>query len=323
MKNFNANQARHLYIANAVKQLTGYNADPSDVLTSNGDIALGSIPDTNAEDIYFVYKNGDGNITRSDTIKLSNIKYINSITASNLAIKLQKATVSVVSGLTLSDLVGKHVQLTVNLREYVGLDYSERYPIVADVYCDSTNTASATAFYAALADELNAAIAGFATAPFAVSSDASGLVITQTPQKFVRGKFSADPIHFEVICNPVAFTSNSVEEMPWGTVVVADSGSTITGDYRIAELEEFSHYERSESLGMSVWPNNYEWTPLVTPVAGTSTYGMLTIQYYYEGDGIDSGKSERTLQIAASDANITTLMTRINTAKAGSSVLSE
>lgn len=305
MKVFNTNQARHLYVATKVVELTP-TTDPATALDANGAIGVVTYTPTFAgtpSEFSFVYKNGDGIITRSDLIDAKKVEYANVVSPGVLDTPLKAATVTTVSGLTLTDLIGKHVQLTVNLREFIGLNFSERYPITVDVYGDSTNTASAAAFYKVFEDELKAAIASFHTAPFAVTSSGSGLVITEAKQKWVRGKLSADPIHFEVVCHPV-------DDMPWGSVAVADSGSVLSGSYALADLEYFTHTERSEVLGYTVWPNNYEWTPLITP-ADDVNLSVLTIQYYYNGAAEDVQKSPKTIHIVGPDAVIGSIVTAL------------
>lgn len=303
MANFNTNQARHLYVALDVKTLSSQTTDPATVLTAAGDIAL--VANEN-KDICFVYRNADGIITRSDMINTAKIEYITSVEADDLAIPLNKKTITLASGVTLASLVGKQIQLTIVLREFVGLDYSENYPIVVNLACTSTNTASASAFYAALKDEVDNAIAQFKNAPFATSSSGSGLVLTEAAQQWVPEKFEADPIHFDVFASELEATGE-----PWGSVAAASAGTSISGDFKIADLERFSYRERSEVYGMTVWPYNYEHKYLVAPVAGTNTYGMLTIQYYYSGNAEDIQKSPRTIQIAASDADVASLKTAI------------
>jgi len=309
MANFNTNQARHLYVALDVKTLSSQTTDPATVLTTAGDIALVADEDKH---IAFVYRNADGIITRSDMIDTAKIQYITKAEAADLATPLNKKTITLASGVTLASLVGKQIQLTIVLREFVGLDYSENYPLVVNVSCNSTNTASAAAFYAALKSEVDDAIKQFKSAPFATSSSGSGLVLTEAAQQWVADKFEADPIHFDVFCSELEATGE-----PWGNVVMASAGTSITGDFKIADLERFSYRERSEVYGMTVWPYNYERKYLVNPVAGTNTFGMLTIQYYYSGNAEDIQKSPRTIQIAAADEDVAALKTAIDAVIAG------
>lgn len=289
MFNFTTNQFRNLYVAKAYKTVSA-GVDPETVLTTPGDIA---IVDHKDGKFHFLYRNGDGILTASDTIW--NVEYKNKKTAASLATDMLQSTVALASGVTLADLKGKHVQVIVNLREQIGLEYSECYPVVVDVYVNATNGANATAFYKALENELIGALKPFQQKPFAVTSSASGLVIKQTEQKYVRGKLDAAPINFDV-------RTSVLDEEPWGTVTVAKSGEKVTGDYTIAALERFCLGERGDILRENAFPNNYEPTYLVNPVKGTSTYGMLTIQFYWAGCAENVQKSPRTIQIAAPDS---------------------
>lgn len=297
MKNFNTNQARHLYVATSVEENVAGLANP-------GDIAPVSIGGSDAiEDFGFAYINGDGIQTRSDLIPVRNVVYVSADKAPD--IKLNKATVTLASGITpATDLLGKNVQLTVTLRDYFGLGFSENYPIVVNVFGDATNTASATTFYKAFEDELKSAIANFAAAPFDVSSSSSGLVITEKKQPFVFSKKSADPIHFDVVCNPVDY------ELAWGEVAIADSGSVVNGSYTLSDLEYFTHYERSENLREKVFPYNYTWTPLIAP-ADDAEYYILTIQYYYAGKAEDVQKSPKTMHIVSDETGMTALISMV------------
>ena len=298
MKNFNTNQARHMYVALAQKENVAGLENP-------GDIAIVTVGEQGAlEDFGFAYINGDGIQTRSDLIPVRNIVYVSTDEAPD--IKLNKATVTLASGITpATDLLGKNVQLTVTLRDYFGLGFSENYPIVVNVFGDATNTASATTFYKAFEDELKAAIANFAAAPFDVTSSASGLVITEKKQPFVFSKKSADPIHFDVVCNPVD------DELAWGDVAVADSGSVVNGSYTLSDLEYFTHYERSENLREKVYPYNYTWTPLITP-ADNASYYIITIQYYYAGKAEDVQKSPKTMHIVTNSTTVQTLVSALS-----------
>lgn len=313
MANFNTNQARHLYVAKDVKTLSNHTTDPATVLTAKGDIAVGSTAD---KDIYFIYRNADDTIVRSDMINAAKIQYMTVAEANDLAIPLNKVTITIASSLasSLDDLIGYYVHLTINLKEQIGLDYSENYPIVVSLYCDATNTASAAAFYTALKGEIENAIANFPQAPFAVSGGTSNVVLTECAQKWVPDKLEVDPIHFEVFAKPVNIQvdSNRFMDVTWASIAKASAGTTISGDFKIADLERFSYRERSEVLGMTVWPYNYEPHYLVEPVLGTNTYGMLTIQYYYSGEAEDIQKSPRTIQIAAADADIAEIKSAID-----------
>ena len=253
---------------------------------------------------------------RTDDIKLKNIEYMKSAPASALAIPLSATTITLNDGVSLSNLSGKHVNLVINLREYIGLDFSERYPIVVDVYVTATMAGTAALFWGALKTAVEDAIKPFGSkAPFTVGGGTSNLVITEKAQKYVAGKLSADPIHFDV---SFPFIDENIG--CWGKAVVAASGNTISGNYRIAELERFSYGERGDVLRETVWPNNYEPTYLMTNPGSMDAMSMLTIQYYYAGSSEDVQKSPATMYIAGSEAIVTSLASKIAGALSGNSV---
>ena len=306
---FNTNQARHLYVANSVGQIAD-DSVPTDVTSGMniGQLKVGAIKAGDEyEDMYFVYKNGDGIITRSDAIKIKNIEYMNWVSSTKMKTVLNQTTVALDSSkyANFAAMANKTVVLTVNLREFIGIEDSENYPITITSAVTSNMTANTDAakkaFYDALKAALDGAIASFATAPFTTSSSKDGLVITEAAQKWVRGKFSADPIHFDVS------TMVSEDEAEWATITKAATETYVSGDFKIADLEYFTHRERADILGEIAWPYDYSWVPLVTPVAGTYTYGLLTIQYFYQGVAEDIQKSPRTMHIAVSDDNYETL----------------
>jgi len=309
MANFNTNQALHLYVAKAKKEVAS-GADPSETLVDAGDIAVQKVmsPDgKSAKGFVLAYRNADGMMTASEFVGKDRVEYLSSIEAEKLAIVLRQATVTLADDVTLADLKGKHVQVIVTLREYIGFDFSESYPIVADVYVSGELAASEEKLYAAIEKELKATLRGFqANKPFDVSSSASGVVIGQVQQRFVLGKMSAEPINFDVTVSSVPESGDIYNLIPWGKVESADraDGGKVSGDYRIAELERFSHGERGDEFRESVWPLNREVTYLVKPEKDKFQYGMLNIRHFYCGGAEDVQKSPRDICVAAPDAVI-------------------
>lgn len=307
MQNFNTNQARHLYVAKALKDLAA-GADPSEVLTEAGDIAVRKTDDGVVQ---LCYMNGDGIVTRSDAVDARRIEYVNSVKAKDLAVPLRKATVTVDADLAegASKYGGESFRLIVDLLEYSGPDYSERHPVVLDV----TALVKEVLGIATDAEKKEAErdVELFNREyPFTFAKEDGGLSVTEKPQKWVRDKLCADPIHFEVRTS-LAVAHDEYrpygEPTAWGSVEWSDSGDTLSGDYRIADLECFTHRERSEALGRYAWPDDFEWTPMVQPKAGKSQYGMLTVQYFYRGKAEDVQKSPKTLQVAAPDGVVESL----------------
>lgn len=308
MANFNTNQALHLYVAKAVKTLSAGD-DPAEVLTSPGDMAVREIkeqPDGKAVGFQLVSRNGDGLIVASETVKAANVEYVRSAKAEDMRIKLRKATVKLSGDVELEDLKGRHIMVTVELHEFIGPDYSESYPVMADVLVTKEASESEEKLYEAIADALSAQLDAFeGNKPFAVESSSDGVVIKQVAQRWVPGKLQADPVHFDVTCSLLRGSiADPFVQMPWGEVETDYSGEYITGDYRIADMERYSMGERGDAFRESVWPLDYHPEPLVRPEDGKYQYGMLTVRHAYRGGAEDVQKSPRDIHVAASDSDV-------------------
>jgi len=314
MANFNTNQALHLFVAKAVKTLAAKD-DPAEVLTDPGDMAIREIKESEDGPVVafqFVSRDADGNIEATEVVKASNVEYVSSAKAEDLRIVLRKATIKLSDEVELEDLKGMHLTVIVQLHEFMGLDYSESYPIIVDVVVTKAMSESAEKLYEAIAKELEGSLLAFQqNKPFAVESSADGVVIKQVPQRWVLGKMEADPIHFDVTCSVVPTFLDPRVFADWATVTVEESGEYITGDYRIADLERYSFGERGDVMRESAWPYNYDPQPLVKPEAGKYQYGMMTVRYFYRGSAEDVQKSPRDLHIAGSDGDVETLKSAV------------
>ena len=322
MANFNTNQARHLYVAST-------NKDSLAGVTAVGDIYAGT---TATGELYFVYKNGDGIVTRSDSIPAANVEYYNKKTYSEMAKKLLAHTVAVdTSAVTLSALVGKTVTCVIEVREYVSLSPADCIRVVAQVTGDATNTANATAFHKALAYAIaqampkreiplfrifsNGTEVTPSTALSNITGAAAGVVLVATPQKWIRGKMSNDPFNLVV---SFSYSPDNMTDIAWGTDTVAASEisgyTTLSAAYEIADLEYFCLGERGDVYRGSMWPNNYEPTYMVNVA---SNYDLLTVQYFWQGHAENIQKSSRTLQIAGPTAVISALYEAVDAAVNG------
>lgn len=318
MRNFNTNQARHLYVASAKK-------DSIAGVTSNGDLYVGSDASGN---MFFVYKNADGNITRSDTIPVAGIEYYNKKDAADLAKPLIAHTIAVDTNVvTLADLVGKTVRLTIYVRGFIGTDLNDAIPVNVELVGTSTNTANATAFHKALAIAIakampkkdvpyfrvfsNGSEVTADTAESSVTGASAGVVIVATAQKWVRGKMANNPFELTFQFN---YQPDNSTDIAWGTATAAASAisgyTTIPGDYELADLEYFSYGERGDIYRGSEWPNEITPTYLINPAAGTG-YSVITIQYAWQGKAENVQKSPRTIQVAAPAAVAASLLTAI------------
>ncbi len=327
MANFNTYQTRQLYVAKKVES-TAAGVDEA------GDIYVGSVPsDGNVEGarMFFSYCNADGLLTRSDTIPVNNIVSLKKTAAADMATKLMKHTIAVdTSAVTLANLIGKTVTCTVNVHQVLSYDDSDIIAVTASFVGNSTNTASAAAFHKALAEAIVAAMPNRKYPYFKVFSNGTevkkgdtatgasgGVVLVEAAQKYVRGKLSNEPFPLSVSFN---LHGTNTEDVVWGTDTVAESDVTnntvIPAVYKIADLEYFTLGERGDIYRGSFWPNNYEPTYMIDL---STSYDILSIEYFWQGGAENVQKSPRMIQIAASQANVATLYDEVEALMAGAS----
>lgn len=320
MANFNTYQTRNLYVAKAKK-------DAVNGLTAAGDILLGS---TATGEVYFMYKNADGIVTRSDLIYLKNVKSLKKTAAADMDIKLMQHTVSVdTSAVTLSNLVGKTLVCQVLVHEVISYDPSDTIAVTAAVVCNDTNTASAAAFHKALAIAIakampkrdypffkvfsNGVEVTANTAEADVTGSNNGVVLVQAAQKWVRGKLSNEPFELSVSFH---LHGSNIEDTVWGKDVVAPSAvsnnTSIPSAYALADLEYFTMGERGDFYRGSTWPNNYEPTYLINPADTSTTYDVLSIEYAWQGSAENIQKSPRMIQVAGPTAVVNALYTAVD-----------
>lgn len=304
MANFNTNQTRHFYVAGTDK--TG------STISSNLDI---QVKQAATGEIYFIYKNADGMITRSDTIPAKNVVSLKKTKAAAMDLPLKMHTIAVdTSAVTLANLVGKTLELIITFSGVYDYDANNTVSCTAVVVGDSTNTANATAFHKALAyaiaQALPQSVAGYpllkvfsngtevlkSTALSDITGAAGGVVLVEAEQKYVRGKLSGEPVPFSV---SFKYAPDSYQVIQWGTDTIADSnvsGNTkVNGTHTVADLEYFALGERGDYYRGSEWPNNYEPTYAVDL---SRRYDVMSIEYFWAGGAENVQKSPRMIQVA-------------------------
>lgn len=294
MRNFNTNQTRHFYpagIGTATAELGFY---PS---------AVGSI----VEGLYFKGKNADGLDYRSDTIDPKKIVSLKKTASADLAVPCLQHTVIIDTATfaNVAALAGKTVKLAVTVHQL--FDYDDSNCVTFAV--EHTVAASETAanFYKALADAitLNMPKPDKNYPLFTVTSSASGLVLTEGLQKYVRGKLTGEPAKLSV-----AFDVDD-EFVAWGKDTVTESATAkLPANYILADLEYFAYGERGDYYRGYNFPNDFTPTYVIDPKS-TEAYDVLTIEYYYAGNAENIQKSPRVIQVAGAEATISALYTKI------------
>ena len=297
MANFNTYQTRQLYVAKAI--------DSS--LDAVGDIYLKSTATGKA---FFNYVDADGLLVATDVFDPKNIVSLKKTTAAEMDIPLLAHTITVDSDITLANLVGKSINLSVTCTEFMNYDPASNFTVVASIVGTSTNTASTGAFNKAIAKALVNAIPKFAgEKPFKVfingdevtkdnadnAATSGAFVIVEAAQKWVRGKMSKEA--FPLII------SSDVEGVAWAVDTVAKSAVTnntaIPSAYQLADLEAFALGERADYIRYGNEPD-YEAPTYMIDV--TKEYNVLSIEYFWQGGAENVQKSPRMIQIAAEAA---------------------
>ena len=336
MRNFNTNQTRHFYVAGAIDANVDTNLDIAFKVSATGEM-------------FFVYKNADGLLTRTDTIDVKKVKSVNKVAAAAMATKLkmqelQADTNKLTFGAS-SPLIGKVLNLTITFHGVFDYDMDNSTVVVASVVGDSVNTASASAFYKALAVAIAKALPQndpkypmlkvfcSATAVTEVTKNtavgdiagtATKVILVQGAQKYVRGKLTGEPVPFSVSSK---YSPSNVEDIDWLTEASHEQkASTVTGNlivpanYVLADLEYFALGERGDVYRQFNFPNDYTPTYAINPNSGD--YNVLTIEYFWAGNAENVQKSPRLLQIAApateSNDIVATLYDAVEAAIAGS-----
>ena len=303
MQNFNTNQTRHLYVA-------GSKVDSVSAASANTAIALNT---SAAGKIFFEYKNADGLIVRSDTIdkdKIASVRFGSTNPAENtgstgfrkmarplMAHKIVLDTNEFTFGST--DMVGRIFNLKISVHGVFDYDDNNTITAVASVVGDATNTATAGAFYKALAQAIVKVIPqNDPSYPFftvimqktttgsspvttdtvvpdnAYISDATAIVLVEGPQKYVRGKLSGEPCRLSIASSVYGKSVTSYDnavEIAWATTTSAAaadilaSGTAATLKYvhplnQLCDLEYFSLGERGDVYRGFNFPNDYDVT---------------------------------------------------------------
>lgn len=321
MQNFNTNQTRHLYVADAI--------NPN--VENIRDIALGT---AETGEMYFKYKNSDGLVSCSDHFLPSRIRSLKKTAAADMARPLMMHTVKIDTGVvTLTDLVGKTLDCIITISERFDFDMANSVTFVASVACTTANTASEAEFHKALAIAIFKAMPRYTKAfPLikvfssgtevtdvaikadSVTGDANGVVLVEGLQKYVRGKLSGEPCPFSVAFR---MADGNLDDIVWGTDTVEKSNiadnEVIPANYILSDLEYFALGERGDYYRGFMFPNDYTPTYAIDPF-GTKEYDVLSIEFYWQGNVENVQKSPRLIQVAGAAADIATLYSTIEAA---------
>ena len=147
------------------------------------------------------------------------------------------------------------------------------------------------------------------TAEADITGAAAGVVLKEVPQKYVRGKLTGEPVHFDV---GFSMSDGNLDDIVWGTDTVAVSQNVVPGAYALADLEYFALGERGDYYRGAEWPNDVITTYMVDPNSANPYY-VLSIEYYWQGCAENVQKSPRMIQVVSTtEATINSLYAAIN-----------
>lgn len=315
MSVFSTNQARHLYVATALK-------NPNVIATdAAGSIAVKA--DTNKTHLYFEYM-GNGGLTRSDLVDTKNIIYAKATKADKMARELKAVTV------TLNDdpVGGQDYILKIAFRQFASISDEDIYTKFGMVH--AVNGMSASDFYKELAlslaknfsreetelvkftltDNADEAVPVTATTKAtSLTGTYKALVIDEVEQDWVLGTKPQRPVYFDVLPGLIMVEG---DEVIWGKVEDTESEGTVKNGKIIADLEYFCMGERGDQYRGIGWPNVIPTKYMVDP---TKEYHTLDIHYAYVGANESVQKSEKDITIVCADlAEMNKIIGAFNTA---------
>lgn len=309
MATFSTNQARQLYVANALK--------PHDVIATAAAGSIAVMSDTAKSHLYFEHM-GAGGMTRSDLIDIKNILYAKATDADDLAYDLAKYKLTLDTTVNGGEpVVAQDYILRIAFRNYPGLSEEDQYFKYGMVHAVTGMTASD--FYKTLALSLvknfsreeqgllkfyletGGTDAGtVAGTPTEVTKDTkessltgtyTGIVIEEAPQDWILGVMEQTPVNFTI--QPDLIIDNGDERI-WGVVKKVASTNSIPDGHKIADLEYFCMGERGDIYRMVGFPYVIRTKYLVDP---DIKYNVIDIHYAYVGSNESVQKSEKDITI--------------------------
>lgn len=313
MSVFSTNQARHLYVATALKS--------PNVIASDAAGSIAVKADTAKNHLYFEYM-GQGGLTRSDLIDIKSIMYAKATKADKMARELKAVTVTLKG----NPVGGQDYILKIAFRQFAGMSDEDIHTKFGMVH--ATTNMSASDFYKELALSLVKNFSREATqlvkftltdgedtaVPVTAATKASdltgtykALVIDEVEQDWVLGVKPQEAVYFDVLPGTIAVDG---DEIIWGEVEDTKSEGTVKNGKLIADLEYFCMGERADIYRGVGFPNNI---PTKYMVDASKEYHVLDIHYAYVGSNEAVQKSEKDITIVCADmAELNKIITAVN-----------
>jgi len=231
-----------------------------------------------------------------------NISINNYLAAGYDSTKIKFGAARGVAGTSASNLYKK---LALNLAK----NFSREPAPFVDIYLCKTDLTSATSTAAKFIKVTGSTSASSLTDTYL------GICIEEVAQPWRLGAAKAEFVDFSV--EPATVYANGADVI-WGKVQFYGSAKytdgttssiTIGAPYtqvnskQVADMEYFFHKERGDRYGLAGFPYNIDTVYQVNPNLADG-YSFLDIHFYFEGNSHNVGKSEKTLTVVGSKANI-------------------
>lgn len=322
MSIFSTNQARHLYVATALKS--------PNVIASDAAGSIAVKADNAKNHMYFEYM-GQGGLTRSDLIDIKSIMYAKATEAGKMARDLKTVVVSLAN----APVEGQDYILKIVFRQFASISDEDIYTKFGMVH--AVNGMTASDFYKELALSLvkNFSREESELVKFALVNESGevtelnslskaadlkdtykSLMIYEVEQDWVLGTKPQRAVYFDVLPGTITMGAS---EVIWGSAEAAEAKGTVKNGKLIADLEYFCMGERGDQYRGIGWPNII---PTKYMVDASKEYHVLDIHYAYVGSNESVQKSEKDITIVCADkAELNKIVEAVNSA-AGLSIAS-
>ena len=317
---FSENQSRQLYVVNSV--VTGN----TEVTNQSEAGAIKVKESADKKEFFFSYKgaSSDG-LQRSSLVDKCSIMYINATAAEDMMHVMNKKKVALKPEINGGKpIVGEDYVLNVEIKNYIaiGTDSTKGKFAAARAFNDS-----ADALYKALAINLakNCSREGAKLIKITLDGDAgnteitnrtkvedlssitaTGIIIEEVEQPWRLGIAKQEFVGFEII--PSTIYADNVDQV-WGVVtdMTADNDNKLPNSKVAADMEYFYHKNRGDVYGKMWYPTDIDTIYLVDP-SSAEGYSFLDIHFYYEGNSMNIGHSEKTITLVGKKADLDSLV---------------
>lgn len=315
---FTENQVRQFYVA--ANPVAPAGAAPTSA-SNAGAMKL----TVNGDEAYFIYKGPtEDGLQRTDLIKKDCVMDVRLTDAADLVHKKKKVEVTLASlNGSAAPILGEEYVLNLCIHGYIANGWDSTLDKFGAAKATSTTASDLyKAIAVSLAKNMKREPAKLVTVTLKgisgevdgkkkasdISGTATAIVIEEAEQPWRRGAAPQEFVDFDVVPSTV-YVSALNDDLTWGTVtdVTATNTSVIPNSKKVADMEWFFMKERADKYGLEGWPVNIDTIYLVDP-ANTTGYSFLDIHFYFEGNSMNVGHSEKTITVVGTKANLKTLV---------------